>query len=365
MNCNSCFPAKKSKEILERIHAMQEGLQKKGYDALLVEDEVDLYYLTGLELSAGQLLLAKSEALLLVDGRYIEVAEGVGFIEAKLMTKEEVIGFFKRNKVKKCAFDGKKLSYGRVEDLKKYGVELVSWDFATKDVRVIKSEEEIALLRASADLLWEGFLYIQSILKEGITEKQVRMLFNVFCLEKGAEGLSFDPIIAFGEGSAMPHYKVSERKLKKGDVVLIDIGVVLNHYPSDMTRVLFFGEGDPLMQKWLELTKRAHRAALDLAKPGVCVGELDAAARKVYKEHDVEEYFVHSLGHGVGLEVHEFPRIKFDGVDAKTTLEEGMVFTVEPGLYMPGKGGVRYEDTVVITKEGYLNFFEENKDFNV
>ena len=360
MSCKSCF-----EETEKRVKKLQKELVKKKVDALVIQDTTDLFYLTGLELSAGFLLISPKEILLLVDGRYIEAA-AKGPLPSKLVSDEAVEEFFAKEKVSLAAFDGQKLSYSKAEELKtKHPVTWISLEGVTKRFRMVKSSKELELLANSAALLWEGFLYIESILKEGIEEKDVIRLFTIFCLEKGAEGLSFDPIIAFGEGSAMPHYKSGSRKLKKGDVVLIDIGVYLQGYASDMTRVLFFGEKNPQLAKFLELTKAAQKAALDLIRPGVKIGALDEAARKVYKAAGVEEYFVHTLGHGIGLEVHEYPRIRFQGVDSDLELEEGMVFTVEPGLYLPGVGGVRYEDTVAVQKEGYLNFFEENHSFPI
>jgi Xaa-Pro aminopeptidase len=194
-------------------------------------------------------------------------------------------------------------------------------------------------------------------LKKGITEKEVARRFEIFCLEKGAEGLSFTPIIAFGKNGAMPHYRSQDVVLKEGDAVLIDIGVVLDNYHSDMTRVLFYKKKNRYLSHLYEIVKKAQKNALKLCRPGVKLKELDLAARKVMREEKVEDLFLHSLGHGIGLQTHEFPRIKYNGDDRDVVLQSGMVFTVEPGLYVPGKGGVRYEDTIVITPSGYKNFY--------
>jgi Xaa-Pro aminopeptidase len=147
--------------------------------------------------------------------------------------------------------------------------------------------------------------------------------------------------------------------LRKGDIVLIDIGVVFHRYCSDMTRVVFFGTPDPMLQHWLDLAIEAEKAALTLCKPGVSIRSLDQAARAVFQKEGVESYFLHSLGHGVGLEVHEAPRIRFDAEES--LLKPGMVITIEPGLYLLGKGGVRYEDMVIITETGFENLFPLDK----
>jgi Xaa-Pro aminopeptidase len=347
MTYNSCFRKNK-------ISSLQSSLEDK---ALLLEDPTDLYYLTGLNLSAGQLWLSSKEALLLVDGRYIESA-GKAPCKALLLSSKEIKDFLLRNKVKHVKFDGAKTSFERAQALQKKhpDISFSSQPFATKDLRLIKEPSELESLQKSADLLWGGFLYIQTLLCEGISEKEVATKFTVFCLERGAERLSFDPIIAFGEGSAMPHYRAGDRKLKKGDVILIDIGVSCDNYHSDMTRMLFYGAKNPTLAKWYDIVLEAQKASLDLCKAGLHIKELDIAARAVFKKHQVEEYYVHSLGHGVGLEVHEFPKIRFDALEGDLTLKPGMVFTIEPGLYLPGTGGIRYEDTIFITEDGYTSF---------
>ncbi|MES2122808.1 MAG: M24 family metallopeptidase, partial [Chlamydiota bacterium] len=202
--------------------------------------------------------------------------------------------------------------------------------------------------------------HMQKEIKAGISEKELALIFEVFCLQNGAEAMAFDPIVAFGPNSAMPHYRSQDVPLCKGDIVLIDIGVVREKYHSDMTRVHFFQGADPEMQRLYAIARKAQRKALEHCRPGVRVGMLDEAARDVLRDEGVEELFVHSLGHGIGLETHEYPRIKATGESKDMHLEVGMAITVEPGLYIPGKGGVRYEDTVVITPNGYRNFYPED-----
>lgn len=341
--------------LKDRISSLQNTLQEG--TALLIEDPIDLYYLTGLSFSLGELWIVQKEACLFVDGRYIQSAQKAP-CQALLTSCKEISSFLQKNSCKKALFDGTKATFERVQNLQKLypTMEWSSSPCVTKDLRMIKHPLEIQKLQKSADLLWEGFLYIQTLLKEGVLEKEIACKFTTFCLEKGADGLSFDPIIAFGENSAMPHYRAGNRALKQGDAVLIDIGVLCDHYHSDMTRVLFFGEKNPTLAKWFDIVVEAHDAALKLCKPGLHFKELDLAARKVFKDHKVEEYFVHSLGHGVGLEIHEFPKIRFDSHDKDLILKPGMVFTVEPGLYLPGTGGIRHENTIYITENGYTSF---------
>ncbi len=342
---------------LKRLTQFQDSLEKEGVDAVLVEDLIDLYYFTGKKISLGQLWIGKDSAILFVDARYQEIVRKQDLFLVDLLSKESVCLFLEKNKINTVAFDGAKMRFAQVIEKKEMypSLQWVAWNNLTRTSRVIKDETEIALLQTSAQLLWKGYRHIKGLLREGITEKEISCAFILFCLERGGEKVSFDPIIAFGENSAMPHYRAGNRKLKFGDIVLIDIGIEVNCYHSDMTRVVFFGKPDPLLEKWLKITQMAQNAALSLCRPGVKVGDLDNAARTVFAKHGVEEYFVHALGHGVGLEIHEFLRIHEGGVDTDILLEPGMVITVEPGLYKSGLGGVRYEDTIVITGQGHQN----------
>jgi Xaa-Pro aminopeptidase len=364
MNYKNCFSnANKPSPYAKRIAFLQQSLKEKKIDAWIVQDPIDLYYLTGLSLSLGQLWVSSEQTLLFVDSRYLEEAKEKSPFQVGLTSSEAVSHFLQDQDVKTIGFDGAKSSYQSVQELMEMesGLSLhwESYPFFTHALRKIKEEAEISLLKQSASLLWQGYLYLKTRLVEGITEKEVARQFEIFCLEHGAESLSFKPIVAFGENSAFPHYRAGERRLKKGDVVLIDIGVELQKYCSDMTRVVFFGSPDPLLQEWLSLVIEAQQKAFALCFPGTPVQELDQAARKVFQTAQVEPYFIHSLGHGIGLEVHEPPRIRYN-VEAGN-LMPGMVFTLEPGLYLPGKGGVRYEDMVVVTKDGAERLFPAEK----
>ena len=221
-------------------------------------------------------------------------------------------------------------------------------DMPTQKVRSIKDVGELAKLKKSAALLRRGFLFIKKQLKTGITEEVVAREFELYMKKMGAEALSFEPIIAFGENSASPHYHPGKRKLKKGDVVLIDIGVVVEGYASDMTRILFWGEVTQKIHETYKLVRRAQKGAMEVCKAGVLISELEEVAREIMGKE--EKYFVHALGHGIGLDVHEYPRV---ATSSTGHLEEGMVITIEPGIYLPGAFGIRYEDMVLITKTGH------------
>jgi len=345
--------------LKKRLQELGNKMHAQGCETCLIQNPLDLLYLTGLPLSAGKLCVHAKETLLFVDGRYLQIAQEKAPMKVCLDEKEAVLTFLHAHKCKSVWFDGQHTSYEAFLRWKQTvkDIDFVSKSSFFKTLRVIKDDQEIHKMKKSAQLLWQGFQHIRAQLKGGITEKELSKRFEIFCLEQGGEGLAFEPIIAFGPNSAMPHYRSKDVPLKAGDIVLIDIGVIVDQYHSDMTRVLFFQTPDPDLEKYYQINKAAHDAALTACRPGIPIGMLDRAARDVMAAHQVEHLFVHSLGHGIGLETHEFPRIKWDGEDKDVLIEPGMVFTVEPGLYVPGKGGVRYEDTILITETGYENFY--------
>lgn len=336
-----------------RLKALQSQLKEEG---CIVDEPIDLFYLTGLKLSLGRLIVTKKKACLFVDGRYLEACQKNKNIKTQLVSKEAILKF--TAKLKTVGFDSQVTTVAEYETLQKwFGKKLKTVPYLLQNLRLIKDKTEVNMLKKSARLLWKGFKYVQKFLKVGVTEEFLAKKFETFCLENGASGMAFDPIIAFGENSAMPHCRAGKRKLKKGDLVLVDIGVMIDSYASDMTRVLYFGKADPRLLQMESVVRAAHKAALQLCRPGVRLGKLDEAARKVMRKAKMEHLYVHSLGHGIGLEVHEYPRIKYDGKDKDVILEAGMAITIEPGLYLPGVGGVRHEDTIVITPSGYQNLY--------
>ncbi len=340
----------------ERIYKLQQLLDT---EAALIENPLDLFYLTGLDLSAGKLLVTKTSSLLLVDSRYIEMASEQTGIPVQLDHNTQLNSFSTRA----LRIDPKNTSYARFLKLRSLlpHTELIADLPFISHLRSIKDSDEIALMKKSAALNWKGFEYLRKQLREGITEKALAKRFELFCLQEGAQKLAFDPIIAFGKHTAMPHYRPRDVPLQKGDAVLIDIGVVVDHYHSDMTRVVFFETEDPEINHFYTLVQRAHDSALALCRPGIPVKQLDQAVRSLFRQEGLEPLFTHSLGHGIGLQTHEFPLIRETGDDQEVLLETGMTFTIEPGLYLQGKGGARYENTVLITESGVENWYPLTK----
>ncbi|MGD2169220.1 MAG: Xaa-Pro peptidase family protein [Chlamydiota bacterium] len=357
--------------LSKRLESVQRLLSSKDMDFLLIDDPDSLFYLTNLQLSAGLMLITQKNANLFVDGRYIATARENSPFQVDLLSQEalsETICTYGSNLSKKIGFNSSKTSYcsylkfndfiERIKQQRKVvDFKLVAIENPLKPFRLIKDATEIQKMKKAANLTWKAFEHICSFLTEGVKETEVAVEFEVFCRKNGADSMAFSPIIAFGENTAYPHHKSSKRALKANDAVLIDIGIVLDHYCSDMTRMIFVGKPDPAIEKYYSVVKKAHQKALSLCKPGVKLGDLDRVAREVMAEEKIEELFLHSLGHGIGIEVHEYPRIKWDGEDKDLILKPGMVFTIEPGLYKEKIGGARYEDMILITQDGYENFY--------
>lgn len=343
--------------FVNRLKKLQNLLKEKSLEGCVIDHTVDLFYLTGLQLSLGRLIVTQKEASLFVDGRYFEMCLKKSPVPTKKNSIEAIKSYLKD--LKSVGFDSAITSVENYEALQKLcPVKLTKLPCPLKLIRAIKDAQESLALKKSAALLWKGFLHIKKMLKEGLTERAVAKEFEIYMLKQGASKLAFEPIIAFGKNSAMPHYRAGTGRLKKGDSVLIDIGVVVDHYHSDMTRVIHFGKTNPKLIALEKVVRCAHKAALNLCRPGEKVKQLDLAAREEMRKAGVEDLFVHSLGHGVGLEIHEFPRVKQDGEDKDVVLEAGMVITIEPGLYLPNVGGIRHEDTILITPQGYDNFYD-------
>jgi Xaa-Pro aminopeptidase len=353
----------------QRIKNLQQHLKSKAIDAIIVEEPINLFYLTEQELSTGCLLVTQKSARLFVDSRYYEACKQNCALPVTLLKEgaiEKALASKHFEDVKTLGFDSEATTYNRMLQLRsllrksaKDKVKLHPMKSPIKALRAIKSRDEIAALKRAAKLGSEGYDFVCGILKGGITESEVATELEIFWKRKGGKGLAFDSIIAFGANSSMPHYKPGNVKLKKGDPILIDIGVNVNHYHSDMTRVPFFGKPSKKLEEIYAIVLEAQEEALKLCMPGTKISALDAAARGIIAEHGYAKNFSHSLGHGIGLEVHELPFIRGTN-DA--ILEAGMVLTIEPGIYLERVGGVRIEDTVVITENGHDNLTARPKE---
>lgn len=340
-----------------RLDKAQGLLSLHHLDLLLIEKPIDIFYLTGITVSLGRLAITAAGAHLFVDQRYLEEARKKNVCPVSM--PEDLTSFIAP--FRRVGFDSAFTSYDRYQFLAKTypSHEWKPLSTPLKKLRMKKEPQEIKALTDAARITFQGYKHAESFLKEGVSEAEIAWEFELFCRKKGASALSFEPVIAFGENSAYPHHRAGPTRLKPNTIVLFDVGAIVHGYAGDLTRVHFFGKPDPQLQKDYDLTRRVQAEAIQALIPGTPFKEIDDLVRKRFAEHGCADLFTHGLSHGIGLEVHEPPSLRKVGGDYDLILEEGMVFTVEPGLYRPGLGGVRYEDVALVTKTGGKVLYEE------
>lgn len=349
----------------KRVERLRQSLRQGSLDAFLISHPIDLYYFTGKVLSIGKMLVTLTNAFLFVDGRYYTSCQSNCPVEVMLSRENDLLEPLKG--IKRLGLDVETTtleSYlSLLKTVKELRIELSPTKSVIKEIRAIKEKEELMALKEAASLGSEGFDFLLSLLKEGISEHTLASELEFFWRKRGASGVAFSPIIAFNENSAMPHYRAGSARLKKNSSILIDIGVLYSSYNSDMTRVVFYGDPPKELIKIRDIVEEASIRALSLVKQGVTAAELDEAARSYIVQKGYGEFFTHSLGHGVGLEIHEWPTLKKS--QENITLMENMVITIEPGIYIPRLGGVRLEDTVIVTQKGYEDLTKRPKTLSI
>ena len=327
----------------------------KNIDALLIVNDSNIRYLTQFPASESWLLVTKTRAFYITDSRYIlEARQGLKGITVKqyvhmpCLTLGEIC---KQYKVKRMGFDERHTSFALWKKLKEFcprNRKLIPATGLVESLRETKDEGEIAQIKDCLKLHFKAIDFMKKVVKNGLTERQIALKLESFVKSHGAE-FSFSPIIAAGSNSCFPHAKATDRVLRNNENVLLDFGIDIKGYKSDLTRNLFLGRITPRVKQVFEALTLAQREAIGMIKPGISCAQIDAQARKVLRKFGLAKYFGHSLGHGVGLDIHEGPRLS---TQSKSILEAGMVVTVEPGVYIPGQFGVRVEDMVLVTKEG-------------
>ncbi len=349
----------------ERRSRLAERLVALEAEAFLVTRLPNVRYLTGFTGSNAQLLLAVDRAFFFTDGRYAEQsAHEVPDLRREIYTAEFAPVFHRLRRelgVGRVAFESAGVTYKTYLSLQD-GSELVPTTEEVERLRWVKTAEEIGHLEAAQSRADDAFDDVTARLAEGMTELEAALELDTAMRRAGAEGLAFDTIVAFGENAAEPHHHPTPRPLRRGDVVKMDFGCVVAGYHSDMTRTVAFGRPDPRLEEIYEVVRRAQQAGVDAVRVGAGGGEVDKVARDVIAEAGYGEHYTHSLGHGVGLEVHEGPTLRSGGKDL---LPEHAVVTVEPGIYVGGLGGVRIEDMVEVTAEGSRVLPRTTKDLVV
>lgn len=328
-------------------HALVGLLKSKSLSWLLITNLVNIRYLTGLNLSAGALLIAKNGSILLfVDSRYIEAAKSVkGGLRVSPITQfDAFIGTIRR-----CGCESASVTLGDHERwTKKYkNTKFIHTFDLIEGLRRTKSSIEIAAINAACSVTRRVMNRVPSLLAHRMTERELAWRIRERCHAHGADELAFETIVAFGSNTSKPHHHPSDMRLKKRDIIQIDMGVKLDDYCSDMSRVFFVGSPSDEQRRCLRALKGAKKMAESMLHPGITNHALDAAARSVLSRAGIDHAFTHALGHGLGLEIHEGITLSARAPIAKLLKREAV--TIEPGVYFPGKWGMRIEDTYVVS----------------
>jgi Xaa-Pro aminopeptidase len=324
-------------------------------EAALVTRLPNVRYLTGFTGSNGQLLVTPSGGgAFFTDSRYEEQSrQEVPDLERSVYPREFIGSFAeacRAGSIHRVVFEASGMIYKTYRELEEVdGIELMPSEDLIERLRWSKDPEELQLIERAQELTDEAFDRVVPKLTEGTTEARTAFELEVAMREAGAEAVAFDTIVAFGENAAEPHHRPTDRALRRGDLVKLDFGCVIAGYHSDMTRTVAFGDPGPELREVYQVVREAQAAGRAALRAGVRASETDEAARRVIREAGYGERFGHSLGHGVGLEIHEGPTLRGESDDR---VPEGAVVTVEPGIYLPGRGGVRIEDMVEVTPDG-------------
>lgn len=339
---------------MSRIDKVRNKLSELNVEALLVTDTKNLLYLANFTGSAGLAVITHDAAYFVTDFRYTEQAaqQAVDFTIRihKQPIMAEVNDILNAHNVSKVAIEANQMNvatYLHINNL--FSADIVETQGLVEKIREIKEPEELELIKEACEITDQSFDHILKFIKPGITELEVAHELESFLKGKGASAMSFDTIVASGVRSSMPHGVASDKVIEDGDMITLDWGCYYKGYSSDMTRTIAVGSVDPELEKIYHIVLEAHERVNRGAKAGMTGKEIDALARDYITEHGYGEYFGHSTGHGLGLDVHELPSIS---VKNDEPVQVGMVITNEPGIYIPGLGGVRIENDLIITTDG-------------
>jgi Xaa-Pro aminopeptidase len=351
-----------------RQKELRKQLAAARLDVLLVSHLPNIRYLCGFTGSAGFLVLSERESVFFTDSRYKgqagEQVKGAKVMIARtalLNTVGEWLG--KRRQRSTVGIEAGHFTVAerkQLKDLLASGMRLRNAPSLIERLRMVKDEEELQCIRAAVRLGATLFDRALEVIKPGIKEVEVAAEMEYKARRTGAEAMSFPTIIGSGARSALPHGRASERVIASGGFVVCDFGVILEGYCSDQTRTVWVGAESKEARSAYDAVRTAQEAAITAVRPGVSVGVVDSAARKILREKGLGRFFTHSTGHGVGLEIHEAPRVAAGQAEI---LKPGMVITIEPGVYFPGKWGVRIEDMVAVTESGRELLTPTSKDF--
>jgi Xaa-Pro aminopeptidase len=340
----------------DRVARLRAGMTRRKLDGYLVQNRMDQYWLTGFTGEDGYVLVTAHAVVLLTDGRFDEAADiqapWARKVLRKIRTPERTAKVIRRHKLKCLGFDPGHLNVAEFASLRKHlkPTMLSSASGLILDMRLQKDEGEVAAIRKAIRVAEKAFTKVVKWIRPGVRESHIsaRLAYEMQCL--GAQEVPFPTIVATGANASLPHYESGDAVVKENEGILIDWGARVNWYISDLTRMIWPGRAPREIGKIHRIVKEAHDQAIALVKPGVKASAVDRIARRVIEKAGYGRQFNHATGHGIGLDVHEAPRV---GKGTDILLKPGMVITIEPGIYLPGKGGVRLEDDVLVTETGY------------
>ena len=339
-----------------RLESVRAGLSERELDAMLISNSANRRYVSGFAGSAGYLLISPTEAVLATDFRYVEQAQNqapefrIERIGGKLDWLPKLLSGIGARRI---GFESQDVSVATHSAFRKAideagtadGVTLVETSDLVEKLRGVKDGEEMKLVQRAVEIADQAFEAVAPTIQAGQREREVAWELEKAMRDRGAEAISFDIIVAAGPNGALPHHRAGETAIRQGEPIVIDMGASYSGYCSDLSRSVIVGEPDDTFRKVYDTVLRAQSEAEQRVRSGMTGGEVDTVSRDIISEAGYGENFGHSLGHGVGLDVHEFPRL---GPNVDDRLDDGMVFTVEPGIYVSGWGGVRIEDMVVL-----------------
>jgi len=351
------------------IDALQKMMKDSDIDAALILSPENRRYFTSFAASDGVLAVCRDESVFYTDSRYIEAAQrdiDCCAVREGKNQYAQLKELFEKNGVRRIAVESDRMTLSQFKNLTQ-NEELSSFDFICdrsldsiiNSLRSIKSADEVAFIKQAQTIAEQGLDHILGYIKPGMTEKQVQLELDFFMLSHGAEALSFDTIAITGKKTSMPHGVPSDNTVKPGDFVTLDFGAVVNGYHSDMTRTFAVGHASGEQRKVYEIVLNAHLNVLDKLRPGMTCREADDLARDVIEDAGFGKYFGHGTGHGVGIEIHEFPSLS---PRSNAVLQTGQIVTDEPGIYIPGQFGVRIEDMLAVTENGCKTLADAPKE---
>lgn len=354
---------------MSNLARLRAAMAAKNIPALIVSDIANVGWLTGFSGTFGYAIVAPESAVFVTDSRYtLQAAEQVKEMPTEWFQSPVTGDDFLAEKIKaggigRIGFEAASVTYANYERWrdKLAGVDLFGAEDVIQGLRMVKSKDEVDRIRKACGIADACFTHIQRTIQPGVSEYDVNLEIEFFIRRSGAE-LAFAPIVVSGERSARPHGKASEKKLAVGDFVTMDFGAKVEGYCSDITRTVVVGGAEERHKEIYEQVLKAEMAAIDAIKPGVRAADVDGLARKILDEKGFAQYFGHGLGHGLGSLVHDAGRMN---PSSENVFEAGQVWTVEPGVYIPGFGGVRIEDDVLVTETGVEVLTKSNKELMV